>query len=184
MSPVSIALIAVSLSFDSFFAAVGRGAGRARPHLGEIALTGLIFALVQMVTPLVGWGSGTALSEILAPIDHWLAFGLLAAVGGRMIAGAGDATRAPSLHRRGAALIATAVGTSIDALAVGVSLAFLDVDIVLVTLAIGAATFVMTAGGMALGRLVGARYGRVAEIAGGLVLVGLGVSILITHLAG
>lgn len=184
MSPVSIVLIAVSLSFDSFFAAVGRGAGRARPHLREIALTGLVFAVVQMVTPLLGWGSGTALSSVVAPIDHWLAFGLLAAVGGRMISGCGDAAPTPSLRRTGAALLATAVGTSIDALAVGVSLAFLDVDIVSVTLAIGAATFIMTAGGMMLGQLVGQRYGRLAEVAGGVVLIGLGLTILIGHLAG
>src|SRR5258706_9840523 len=91
----------------------------------------------------------------------------------------------PDLERNGSlsVLLATALGTSIDAMAVGVSLAFLDVNILVIALAIGAATFVMSTGGILAGRLIGMRFGHWAEIIGGVALVGLGSSILVEHLS-
>jgi putative Mn2+ efflux pump MntP len=189
MSPASIAILAVGMSIDAFIASIGRGARLRRTRLAEALRTGLVFGAIETLTPVIGWTLGLAASRRVAAIDHWIAFLLLAFVGSRMVV---HAMRAPSTKaettaqpERGlATLLATAIGTSIDAMAVGVSLAFLEVNIVIVAAAIGLATFLMSTGGMLMGRLVGARFGRWAEISGGLALIGLGLSILHTHLTG
>lgn len=189
MSPAAIAILAVGMSIDAFIASIGRGARLRRTRLVEALRTGLVFGAIETLTPVIGWTLGLAASRHVAAIDHWIAFLLLAFVGGRMVV---HAMRAPSTEaettaqpERGlATLLATAIGTSIDAMAVGVSLAFLEVNIVIVAAAIGLATFLMSTGGMLMGRFVGARFGRWAEISGGLALIGLGLSILHTHLTG
>jgi putative Mn2+ efflux pump MntP len=189
MSPAAIVILAVGMSIDAFIASIGRGARLRGTRLVEALRTGLVFGAIETLTPVIGWTLGLAASRYVAAVDHWIAFLLLAFVGGRMIV---HAMRAPSTEanaeaqpERGlATLLATAIGTSIDAMAVGVSLAFLEVNIVVVAAAIGLATFLMSTGGMLMGRLVGARFGAYAEIAGGLALIGLGLSILHTHLTG
>lgn len=187
MSPVSIAVLAVGMSVDAFLASLGRGAASTRPRFLEALRTGAIFGIVEAITPLLGWAAGFAASQYVAAIDHWIAFVLLGIVGGRMVlhslkpaAEHAEAVRSHSFW----ALMATAIGTSIDAMVVGVSLAFLDVNIVVVALAIGFATFLMSTGGMMAGNLIGARFGRWAERIGGVALVGLGCSILLSHLSG
>lgn len=191
MSPLAIAALAFTMSADSFAVAVGRGAASGRPHLGEALRTGVVFGIVEALTPLIGWLAGMAASQFVEAVDHWIAFALLAGVGLHMLhaairgadeddAGTGSKPRSRSL----AVLIATAVGTSLDAMAVGVSLALLQVDIVVIALAIGASTFVMASGGMLLGCVIGERCGRGAELIAGLALCGLGTAILIEHLGG
>jgi len=185
MSPISITVLAIGMSIDALLASIGRGAGLRRPCFGEAVRTGFVFGLVETLTPLVGWVAGVAASRYVAAADHWIAFGLLAFVGGRMILHAfGRSPEKPGLERNSSLLVllVTALGTSIDAMAVGVSLAFLDVNIVVVSLSIGAATFVMSTGGMLAGRLIGRRFGWWAEIIGGVALFGLGLSILLDHL--
>jgi manganese efflux pump family protein len=185
MSPISIAVLAIGMSIDALLASIGRGAGLRRPRVGEAMKTGFVFGLVETITPLVGWVAGVAASRYVAAVDHWIAFGLLAFVGGRMILhGFQRPPERPDLERNGSlpVLLATALGTSIDAMAVGVSLAFLDVNILVVSLSIGAATFVMSTGGIMTGRLIGMRFGRWAEIIGGAALFALGLSILVDHL--
>jgi len=185
MSPISITVLAIGMSVDALLASIGRGAGLRRPRLSEAMRTGFAFGLVETITPLVGWLAGVAASRYVAAVDHWIAFGLLACVGGRMILHAFQRSpEKPGLERNGSlpVLLATALGTSIDAMAVGVSLAFLDVNIIVVSLSIGAATFVMSTGGILAGRLIGQRLGRWAEIIGGVALFGLGLSILLDHL--
>lgn len=186
MSPVSIAVLAMGMSIDALLASLGRGAASTRPRFLEALRTGAVFGIVETITPLIGWTAGLAASQYVAAVDHWIAFVLLGIVGGRMVLhslkSAGEraeAARGSSLW----ALMATAVGTSIDAMAVGVSLAFLDVNIVVVALAIGFATFLMSTGGMMAGNLIGAAFGRWAERIGGLALIGLGASILFSHLS-
>ena len=110
-----------------------------------------------------------AASQNVQSIDRWIAFGLLGGVGGRMALHAFQRdvdAPAKASNRSFAVLVATAVGTSIDAMAVGVSLAFLDVNIIVIALAIGAATTVMSTGGILAGRFLGARFGRYAEMPG------------------
>src|SRR5690606_40885212 len=122
--------------------------------------------VIEGITPLIGWALGIAAAGFVEQIDHWIAFGLLGAVGGKMLWEAfqpveeGDDARAA---KRGlAALIAVAIGTSIDAAAVGVGLAFIGANIWIIAAAIGFTTFVMTTIGMLIGKAVGVRFGKAA----------------------
>jgi manganese efflux pump family protein len=185
MSPFTIAALAVGMSIDAFVASVSRGAGLKRPPLREAVRTGIVFGAVEAITPLIGWLAGVVASQYVQTIDHWIAFTLLAIVGGRMAMegfSRSNETGPSSDNRSLILLMATAVGTSIDAMAVGVSLAFLDVNIVVVAIAIGFATFAMSTGGMLLSRLIGPRFGKWAEVIGGIGLIALGASILYDHL--
>jgi putative Mn2+ efflux pump MntP len=146
-----------------------------------------VFGVIEAITPLIGWGLGLAAAGFVEAVDHWIAFVLLSLVGGKMIWEAAkphtDDDDAASSGRGGLlALVMMAVGTSIDAAAVGVSLAFIGVNIVPVALSIGCATFVMTTIGMTIGRAIGARFGKIAEVVGGIALIGLGIGILVEHL--
>ncbi|HEY0265569.1 MAG TPA: manganese efflux pump MntP family protein [Rhizomicrobium sp.] len=183
MSFLPILLLALSMSADAFAAACGKGAGLEKPHWGEALRTGLIFGVIEAITPVIGWALGRAVGGAIAAFDHWVAFALLVAIGGKML---WDAVRRheeeekPQSHSF-LVLAVTAVGTSIDALAVGVTLALVGADIVVNALAIGAATFTMTTIGVMTGRFLGARFGRYAEAAGGLVLIAIGVKTLLEH---
>lgn len=186
MSPLAIAVIAFGMSIDALIVSVGRGAART-PQFGEAVRTGAVFGLVEASTPLIGWFAGMAAARYVAAVDHWIAFALLAAVGGHMVFQAVQTagTEAGECCRKGslAGLICTAIGTSIDAMAVGMSLALLDVQIVAIAVAIGATTFVMSTGGLLFGSLLGRRFGRWAAGAGGVALIALGIGILGQHLA-
>ncbi len=184
MSFLPILLLALSMSADAFAAACGKGACLERPHWGEALRTGLIFGVIEAITPVVGWGLGRVVGGTIAAFDHLVAFGILLAIGGKMI---WDAVRRheeaekPKSHSF-LVLAATAVGTSIDALAVGVTLALVGANIVVNALAIGAATFTMTTIGVMTGRFLGDKFGRYAEGAGGLVLIAIGTRLLLDHL--
>jgi putative Mn2+ efflux pump MntP len=183
MSSIAIAILALSMSSDAFAAALGKGALLHRPSLGEAFRTGLIFGTVEAVTPVIGWAAGVAASSHIAAVDHWIAFGLLGAIGAKMI---WDSFRRPEKAEKPrqhslTTLLMTAVGTSIDAMAVGVTLAIVEADIVVTALAIGGATFAMTTIGILVGRILGAKLGRFAEAAGGAGLILIGAKILIEH---
>lgn len=180
MTPFAIAVIAFSMSTDAFAAALGKGAALDRPQLTEALRCGLIFGLVETATPVIGWTLGTVVSTASSlGIDRWVAFAVLAAIGGKMIYDGVNRTAASQKPKRHATwlLIATAIGTSIDALAIGLSLALLGLGIIMTAGAIGAATFTMTTLGILLGRGLGSRYGRLAETAGGTGLIAVGVKI-------
>ena len=144
MSPLSILLIGFAMSTDAFAAAIGKGAAMRRPRLPDALRAGLIFGVIEAITPLLGWLLGRATSQYVEAFDHWIAFVLLGALGVHMIVAglrpdaeeetqdAGD-----NRHHRFWTLAATGLATSIDAAAVGVSLAFLDVHIGVVALVIG-----------------------------------------------
>jgi manganese efflux pump family protein len=183
MNSFAIVIIAFSMSADAFAAALGKGSALHRPRLSEAIRTGLVFGTVEAVTPVVGWAAGLAASAYIAAIDHWIAFALLAVIGGKMI---WDSVRRPTEQERPkrhslGLLLVTAIGTSIDAMAVGVTLAFLGAQIVVTALAIGLATFLMSTIGIMVGRLIGERFGRIAEVLGGLGLIVIGAKILIEH---
>lgn len=185
MSPFTIAALAIGMSIDAFVASVSRGAALQRPPLREAIRTGVVFGTVEAITPLIGWLAGVVASQYVQAFDHWIAFTLLAVVGGRMALeglSRSEDMETSTENRSLIMLMATAIGTSIDAMAVGVSLAFLQVNIVVVAIAIGFATFAMSTGGMLLSRLIGPRFGKWAEIIGGAGLIALGTSILIDHL--
>ena len=188
MNLASTIFLAFAMSTDAFAAAVGKGATLHKPRIAEALKTGVIFGVIEALTPLVGWLLGSAAVRYVAAWDHWIAFTLLAALGAHMVwAGlrAGDEVedQRPTRHSFWN-LATTGLATSIDAMAVGVGLAFVDVDIGWVAAAIGAATFVMVATGIMLGRVLGAAIGKRAEIAGGLILIAIGAAIVYEHLHG
>ena len=181
-------ILAFGMSMDAFAAAVGKGACLYRPGLKEALRTGLIFGAIEALTPLIGWTIGIFASQYVMSWDHWVAFTLLVILGGRMVmAGLHKEARcledAPQRHSFWV-LACTAVATSLDAMAVGVGLAFLQVNIVTTALAIGASTMIMASAGILLGRFIGPVMGKWAEVFGGVVLIGIGSSILFEHLGG
>ena len=185
MSPLAIGFLAIGLSVDAFIAAIGNGATERHPGFARALRTGLVFGAVEAVTPLLGWCAGMLASGYVEAIDHWIAFTLLLLVGGRMaLHGWRDRDLpAPARGRQSPlVLLATAVGTSVDAAAVGISLAFLQVSILTVALVIGLVTAVMATVGVMFGRVIGSRFGHIAEMAGGIVLMLLGSGILLEHL--
>jgi putative Mn2+ efflux pump MntP len=187
VNSLAIVALAVSLSADSFVVSVGRGAAIGRPRMSEALRTGIVFGVIEALTPLAGWAAGHVANRYLEAFDHWIAFGLLVAVGVNMLyaawRGADADTPAPAANGSFIALVASAVGTSLDAMAVGASLALLDVDIVTIALAVGLTTFILSCGGMLIGRTLGERFGRRAEFAAGILLCAIGVMILIEHTA-
>jgi putative Mn2+ efflux pump MntP len=188
MNAASTVLLALAMSTDAFAAAVGKGTALDRPRWTEALRTGLIFGSIEASTPVIGWLIGSAAAAYVTAWDHWIAFGLLGLLGVRMILAGlrgGDETEAEKPDRHGFWLLAaTGFATSVDAMAVGVGLAFLDVAILPVAAAIGLTTFLLVTIGVMLGRVLGAIAGRRAEMAGGLLLIGIGTAILIEHLNG
>ncbi len=189
MTPVAILILSLSMSADAFAAAIGRGAAH-RPTLPQALRQGLVFGLIEAATPLIGFGLGVLAAGMVEAIDHWIAFGLLGAVGAKMI---WEALQAPDQNaaasegsrtgRRGLiGLVATAVGTSIDAGAIGVSLALLGENIWLIAAAIGVTTFALATLGLLIGKMAGIRMGKIVELVGGAALIALGLKILLEHL--
>lgn len=182
-------LLALGMSVDAFAAALARGAGSLHYTWRQTVKTALIFGIVETITPLIGWLVGSMTQKFIAAYDHWLAFGLLLALGLKMIWGAlhddDDEAAAADKNRTDTTLlltVITAIATSIDSMVVGVGLAFLDANIWLTALAIGTSTTIMAAIGLRLGRLLGQKIGSRAEMAGGVVLIGIGTFILLEHL--
>ncbi len=187
MNIISTALLALAMSTDAFAAAIGKGAALKRPKLSEALRTGLIFGVIETITPLIGWLIGKGASTYVVAWDHWIAFTLLVILGIHMIyAGFKESESAEEKpnHHTFIVLAITAFATSIDAMAVGVGLAFIDVNIFVTAAAIGFATFTMVTLGVMLGRVMGMVVGKRAEILGGIILVGIGCYILYEHLNG
>jgi manganese efflux pump family protein len=187
MDILSLFAIALALAMDAF--AVALGAGLTLERLGgrHLFRLGFHFGLFQALMPIIGWLAGLTVQRWIASYDHWVAFGLLALVGGKMIHEA-CAEREAAKERdptRGLTLILLSVATSIDALAVGLSLAMLQVSIWLPALVIGLVAGALTVAGMLLGRRIGLRLGALwgprVEIAGGLILIAIGLKILLDH---
>lgn len=176
------------MSTDAFAAAIGKGAAMGRPHLREALRVGLIFGVIEAITPLVGWLLGKAAAQYVEAWDHWIAFVLLLGLGIHMILNGISDDEPDEEDNSGARsfwmLALTGMATSIDAAAIGVGMAFLDVNIGVVATVIGLCTFVMVTLGVMLGRALGSLAGKRAEIAGGVILILVGASILYEHLQG
>ena len=181
---ISLLALACALSMDAFAVAIVTGlmldsmTGR---HVFRLAFH---FGLFQALMPTLGWLAGRAAHRYLSAFDHWIAFGLLAFVGGKMLWEAlHDEESYSKDPTSGWLLVTLSVATSIDALAVGLSLAMLGSTIVVPALVIGATAASFTAVGMGMGRRIGSGWGKRVELLGGLILVGIGVKILIEHLS-
>jgi putative Mn2+ efflux pump MntP len=169
---------------DAFAVSLGIGAARQANSPRTAFRLSFHFGLFQFLMPVIGWFIGSRIAGLISAFDHWVAFVLLAFVGGRMVYAGFDPDGAadPSDPSRGRTLILLSVATSIDALAVGLSLALLDVDIFLPSVVIGVVTGTLSLSGLLLGSRLGEAFGKRAGIVGGLVLIGIGLRILITHL--
>lgn len=182
---LQIFLIAVSLAMDAF--AVSVSTGIAMPGFGprQAARIGLWCGAFQFFMPLIGWFLGSSVQTYIEAVDHWIAFGLLAFIGGNMIREAlfgGEEEAVADLSARRLFLLALA--TSIDALAVGVTMVFMDVSVLLSAAVIGVVAFVLAMLGGLLGRRLGRLFQRRATLLGGAVLVFIGTKILLEHLLG
>lgn len=182
---VELFLVAVGLSMDAFAVAICKGLGMKRLDFGQACLIALFFGGFQALMPAIGWLLGSQFAHIVEPVDHWIAFFLLAFIGGKMLVEAlrGDdeeETDNGPLDLR--ELLMLAIATSIDALAVGITFAFLQMDIVFPVLFIGVTTFVLSLAGVAIGNQFGSRWEKPSTIAGGIVLICIGCKILLEHL--
>lgn len=182
MTPVTLIFLAISMSADAFAASISKGAELNKPKFHHAIGIGLVFGIIEAITPVLGWVAGKASQQYVEAWDHWVAFTLLSAIGLHMIY-AGLKNEDKIEHRKQTLwlLILTATATSIDAMAVGASLAFIDVDIIVTSLAIGLTTTVMASIGTVLGHKFGQFVGHWAELIGGVVLIGIGVMVLIQH---
>ncbi len=177
-------ILAFGMSMDAFAASIGKGAVLHNPPLREALRTGLIFGVIEAITPLVGWSLGLMASRYLLAWDHWVAFTLLGCLGMRMVAGGlrRQTEIPPRVGQHSLRVLATtAFATSLDAMAVGVGLAFLEVNILHTAIIIGLATMIMATLGMLLGRFIGPWLGKKAEVIGGVILIGIGCNILYAH---
>lgn len=195
MGLAELVLLAVGLSMDAFAVSICKGLGMKKINLKVAVVLGLFFGGFQAGMPVIGWALGSQFMGIIGPIDHWIAFILLAFIGGKMLWEAftededegegededeGDGKGAEKIDL-GEYLI-LAIATSIDALAVGISFAALSVDIVPAVSLIGVTTFIFSVAGVAIGHTFGARYEKPATIVGGIVLILIGLKILLEHL--
>lgn len=188
MGFVELLLVGVGLSMDAFAVSVCKGLCMKRLNMRQALVIALFFGGFQALMPLIGWALGTQFEQFITPVDHWIAFGLLLIIGAKMLWDSfhGDDDEQLSCAVDGRLdlreLTMMAVATSIDALAVGITFAFLRVDIVASVVVIGMTTFALSLVGVAVGHRFGARYEKTATIAGGVVLILIGLKILLEHL--
>lgn len=183
MGIVELFLTAVGLSMDAFAVSVCKGLSVKRVSPRHYLLVGLYFGGFQALMPLIGYFLGISFSSIVESIDHWISFSLLAIIGANMIKESFSGEEECCNCSFGIkAMIPLAVATSIDALAVGVTFAFLRVNIFSSVILIGITTFILSGVGVFLGNKFGSRYNSKAELAGGVVLILIGLKILLEHL--
>lgn len=185
MGILALILIAFSLSFDSFAVSVASGMSMCRKHIrmSDTLKIASSLAFFQALMPVVGWFLGLTIKDWAEQFDHWIAFGLLAVLGGRMVwQGLHPHIERVKNPTRWRVLIAMSLATSIDALAVGISMAFVIQNMFIPALIIGVVTFGVSMLGLYMGSRTGKRLAGYAEIGGGLVLIAIGLKILLEHL--
>ena len=183
MSLFELFIIAVGLSMDAFAVSVCKGLSTSDVRPLNMLCAGLWFGLFQALMPLIGYLLGVNFSSLIQSVDHWIAFVLLGLIGANMIREAFSKEEECTDSSFGwKAMLPLAVATSIDALAVGITFAFLQVQIWLAVGIIGVITFGISAAGVKIGNVFGIKYKSKAELAGGIVLVLMGVKILLEHL--
>ena len=188
MGIIELLLVGVGLSMDAFAVSVCKGLNMRRVNKAHCFVIALFFGGFQAFMPLVGWLLGKQFEQYITAVDHWIAFGLLVFLGGKMMIEAWKVEE-EEINKKESRLdlkelFILAVATSIDALAVGITFAFLNVNIVLAITIIGCTTFVLSVAGVFIGNIFGSRYKNKAEFAGGVILVLIGIRILVEHLMG
>jgi putative Mn2+ efflux pump MntP len=180
----SLFLIAIGMAMDAFAVSLGIGTTRQASLPRPIFRLSFHFGLFQFFMPILGWLAGNTIASLISRFDHWVAMGLLTFVGVRMIRSGLDPESETyrSDPSRGGMLVMLSVATSIDAFAIGLSLAMLQVDILLPSVVIGVVTASLSLTGLLIGHKLGTKFGKRMEILGGVILIGIGLRVLITHL--
>ena len=181
MDPITLLLISIGLAMDAFTVSICKGLAMRRPTFRQMLVIGIWFGGFQCLMPIIGFYIGSSFHSLIEDVDHWVAFALLLIIGANMIRESfnkeeADDSLAPWT------MFVLAIATSIDALAVGFSLAMESVDILTSAAVIGIVTFLMCIVGTRVGSIFGDRYNSKAEIAGGIILILIGVKILLEHL--
>ncbi|MCF8358892.1 MAG: manganese efflux pump MntP family protein [Prolixibacteraceae bacterium] len=187
MEFLTLLLIAVSLSFDSFAVSICSGlslCGKKKLKISQSIKIALVLAIFQGTMPVLGWLLGSTFNDFVKQADHWIAFGLLSVLGIKMIIEGNK-----PVHRKEIInpshfkiLLPMAIATSIDAFAVGISFSFFLNTILFAAILIGAVTFIISLSGLYLGKKIGIKIAGKAEIAGGIILIAIGTKIVIEHL--
>ena len=180
-----ILFLAVGVSMDAFAVSIGKGLSARRASWREALTVGLWFGGFQALMPVIGYFLGISFADLVTKVDHWIAFGLLLLIGGNMILeaikDAGESKQEDSSFGFRTMLV-LAIATSIDALALGISFAFLGTEIWSSVSVIGVTTFLFSAVGLFIGKKVGERFHKRAQILGGIILIAIGFRILFEHL--
>lgn len=183
MNTITILLLAVGLSMDAFAVSISSSVTIGKIKFNHALKISAFFGLFQALMPLAGWLAGLSFRSLISGIDHWIAFILLAVIGGKMIYESSklDCRQNKINPLNTLVLLGLAVATSIDALAAGISFALLKIDILYTILLIGFITFAISMVGVFLGKKLCGFWGNKIEIAGGIILIGIGLKILIEH---
>jgi len=181
---ITILLIALGLAMDCFAVSLGIGTSPVKKDVRTVFRLTFHFGLFQGMMTFLGWLAGSSIVTLIANFDHWIAFGLLAWVGVRMVRESLSTKEEddPCNPSKGKTLIMLSVATSIDALAVGLSLAFVDGSILVSSLVIGVTSLLLSLLGLFIGGKLGCKFGKRMELIGGLVLIGIGIRVLVSHI--
>lgn len=184
MDLISIFFIALALAMDAFAVAISTGIILKKVTFRQFFRLSFHFGLFQFLMPVIGWLAGLSVQKFIQNYDHWIAFLLLAFIGGKMIHEAFQKEEEENNHdpTRGVTLVVLSIATSIDALAVGFSLALLRVSIWFPAVIIGIVAVVMTLLGMIIGKGAGLLLGKRVSVMGGIILCAIGIKILIEHM--
>ena len=183
MGAIEILLISIGLAMDAFAVSVCKGLAMKKMSWKKAAIIGLYFGIFQAVMPVIGYFLGTTFEKFITYVDHWVAFILLVGIGINMVK---EAFNKESENRNDnvdmKTMIVLSIATSIDALAIGITFACLKIHIVMPVITIGLITFIISVIGVKIGNQFGDKYGKKAEIMGGVILILLGIKILLEHL--
>jgi putative Mn2+ efflux pump MntP len=184
MDIFTIILIGIGLTGDTFAVSVSTGLSISKIQFVQALRIALVLAVFQGLMPMIGWFLGIQIRDYIIDYDHWIAFALLTAIGGKMILESlkHESEKKPFNPLKNSVLITIAIATSIDALIVGVSFAFIDVNILLSAGIIWFLTFFVSMTGVFIGKKTGELFGKKVEIIGGIILIAIGIKILFQHL--
>ena len=187
MSLLELLIIAIGLSMDAFAVSIGKGLSVTKIKLSHALKVGLWFGGFQALMPLIGYLLGSTFADVVSTYDHWVAFVLLALIGGNMIKEAFEKDDECDCNKKEkncfgfVTMLTLAVATSIDALAIGVTFVFFKVAIIPAIITIGITTFLFSVAGLKIGHIFGCKYKSHAELFGGVILILIGLKILLEH---
>jgi putative Mn2+ efflux pump MntP len=185
MGLLEIVLIAIGLAMDAFAVSITLGLSVKKAEIGKIIIPGIYFGVFQALMPAIGYFAGIYFANKIQHLDHWIAFALLAVIGGKMIRDSfakEKEAETPDYSFKFLKMLVLAVATSIDALAVGITFAFFDVNIIMAVSITGAITFCISTVGVKIGALFGTKFQSKAEFLGGAILVLIGIKIIVEHM--